>query len=380
MGISFPSFVEVYQAVEGFVEKNPEIAELESIASTEDRREVKAVHISDKKLPRDKKEVVVVVSGRHGNELGTRTFSIGLLEWLASEKAERIRKRQHIILVPIANPDGAAKNEFYAPFGRLSKLEKKITTYLAEVYKPDVLVDVHSLWYSDVEAVIDGHTEGSAEDDMIHGTLAYRMVKKAEEEGYPFLTTDHQGIRRILKRLSYNNFLCEAFYERIHSLVFGLELNHFSLSPEQVSRSGIACVKALLNVGNEGLPWQRNAGYPNRILIGDLFTSIRARGRNPGEKRDSRIKLWTQRNKFKRLERRVEAPNKLKISFEYSGEKLNSGLDLSFRLRGNPSLQKIELNGNKIDTYYTFSDSASIYVSVPIYPLEKGTYEISANT
>jgi hypothetical protein len=374
---SFPSIEKIYETVDKFVEENPEVAHMESVGLSEENRDVMAVHVTDKSLPMAEKEVTIVVCGRHGNELGTRTVGTGLLEWLALERASEIRKKHHIIVVPVANPDGCARNEFHAPLDRLSRVEKGIIEKLGETYKPDAVVDVHSLWFSDLEAVIDAHTKNLGEDEMIFKKLVSRMVESAEREGYPFLITDIRSIRRLLRGLRYNNFLCEAFYEKYHSLVFGLELSHLTLSPEEVKRSGIACISALLEAGNERFSWENTPGYPNSILIGDLFTSIRVGGKSEDERRRSRSKIWQNRDHFTRLRRKTEANNIIKVVSEYSGDELPLGFKLTCRIRGEPSIRKISLNGEEIDNYYKFRDNCSTYVSAPIYPAEKGTFNLS---
>jgi hypothetical protein len=374
---SFPSLEKIYEVVDRFVEENSEIAHMESVGRSDENRDVMAVHVTDKSRPVAEKEVSLIVCGRHGNELGTRTVGLGLLEWLTSERASEIREKQQIIVVPVANPDGCARKEFHAPSDGLSRLEEGIVGKLAEPYKPDAVVDVHSLWYSELEAVIDAHTENLGEDNMIHKRLTSRMVESAEREGYPFLSTDIRSIRRILRGLEYNNFLCEAFYEKNHSLVFGLELSHLTLSPEDVKRSGVACISTLLEAGNERFPWEKASGYPNRILIGDLFTSIRAGGESADERRRSRSKIWQNREHFTKPRRKTIAGNVIKVVSEYFGDELPVSFELICRIRGNPSIRRIVLNGEKIDKYYTFRDQCSTYVSASIHAEEKATYELS---
>ena len=69
---SFPSFEDVYEKVDRFVEKNSEISRSESLGASVEGREIRAVFVTDKSVPVQDKEVAVVVCGRHGNELGTR--------------------------------------------------------------------------------------------------------------------------------------------------------------------------------------------------------------------------------------------------------------------------------------------------------------------
>jgi len=363
---SFPSFEEIYKYANKFVEEHPEIAWSEVVGVSEEGQDVMAIHVTDKTFSSEGKEMFLAIYGRHGNELGTRVAGIGLLEWLESKEALEVRKRQHVIIVPVANPDGNAKNKFHAPENGLSKLEENIISNLAETYKPDAVVDVHSLWYNDLEAIIDAHPDSWGEDDMIYQRLAMRMWETVENSGNPFIVTNSKNIKKVLKALDYNNFLCEAFYEKVHPLVFGIELNHFNRSPLDVRNVGVVCVSSLLKAGNQRFPWQKNSGYPNQILLGDLFTSIRARGKNASERRKSRVEIWKNRKHFQRPKRSTISDNKIKIETGYSGKKLSFSFDLTTRIRKDRSIQGVSLNGKNVHEFSTFQDRSSTYVSVPI--------------
>lgn len=238
-------------------------------------------------------------------------------------------------------------------------------------------MDVHSLWYNELQAIIDGHTGSHGEDNMIHQILAMNMLESAEKTGHPFMITDFKNIKKVLAGLGYNNFLCDAFYDKVHSLVFGLELSHFNWSPLDVKNSGVACVSALLKAGNQRFSWQKDSGYPNHILFGDLFTSIRAAGKNSGERRRSRAEIWKNRKYFQRPARIRMRNDNIKVKTEYSGENLSSGLEITSRIRKDYAIKDIFLNRKKVDEFVTFQDRSSTYVSIPIKTIRKGKYELT---
>jgi hypothetical protein len=377
---AFPSSEETCEFTKKFVKRHPEMAWTEVIGVSEEGRDVMAIHLTDRTSPSEEKEVFLAAYGRHGNELGTRAAGIGLLEWLGSEEASEIRRHQHIITIPVVNPDGGVRDKFHAPEDKLSRLEKDVIAYLAETYRPDAVIDVHSLWYNDLQAVIDGHSTSWGEDNMIHRKLAMGMAEAAEKIGYPFIVTDPENIERTLEALTYNNFFCEAFYEEIHALVFGLELNHFNTSPSDVKNSGVACVLALLKEGTQRFPWGKNPGYPNEILVGDLFTSIRARGENAGERRKSRVEAWKNRKQFQGPKRNVMKNGNIKVEIGYSGKKLSTGVEITTRIRKDRSIQGLFLNGEDVNEFSTFQDTSSTYVAVPVNTVKKGEYELNITT
>jgi hypothetical protein len=69
----------------------------------------------------------------------------GSLDWLASDAARDILTNQQVIVVPVANPDGCAKQIFGLPTDRLSSLEKETVVNFGLSCIPDVVIDVHSV-------------------------------------------------------------------------------------------------------------------------------------------------------------------------------------------------------------------------------------------
>jgi hypothetical protein len=385
----YPSFEDTYRSAIKFVEEHQNIARSEVIAVTEQGREVIAIHITDPKIPLNEKQVFLAVYGRHGNELGTRVAGLTLLDWLSQEEALDIRRKQNVIVLPVANPDGSAENKFGAPRNGLSELEETIIDFLVETYKPDAVVDIHSLGDAYLEAIIDGHTDSWAEDDMIHRRLAMKVSKDAVLAGHNLISTDYLKIKQLLAqaRSGYNNFLCEAFYEKNHSLVFGLELCHFNLTPEHVKNVNEICLSSLLKAGNQKLPWQKNPSYPNQILVGDLSTSIRVKGENPGERRKSRHEVWKNRENIKILKTIIKEVKgsetdikEINTTTKYSGEETISGFELIARFPRQTRIQKVSVNGEKVRDFSTFNESDSNYLVVPIRTVTKGEYTITITT
>ncbi|MCK4298820.1 MAG: hypothetical protein KAX80_04770, partial [Planctomycetes bacterium] len=335
----FPSLEDIYSACEEFVTKHAPLARLETLGSSPEGRPVQAVFVTEPSVPPSEKEVALFVCGRHGNELGTRVVGLALLEWLASEAGAETRRKQLVVVVPVANPDGCVREEFFAPDDGLSETEQATIAQLASSLRPDAVLDVHSMSAGDTEAVITAHTTAAGEDEFVHRAVGVRMVEGAARAGYPF------ALHRVHLSDGYNNFFCGMCYERLHSLAFGMETNHFALTPEESAESAVAAITPLLRTGNQRAPWQCSPGYPNRIIVGELRSSIQATGTCPEEVRESRCRLWAARRHFAWPRREMPNPHTLQLSTDYTGEEEGFAFSLCCRLRGEPDVRNVSLNG-----------------------------------
>jgi len=365
----YPSLDEIYERLDRFVSDRPDIARTESLGLSEENREVRAVTVTDGRIPEEEKDVAVIVCGRHGDELGARVVGPALLDWLASPEGEETRRRQIVIVVPVANPDGCVHEEFGAPKDRLSETEEKTIGALAKARRPDVVVDIHSWGPVDGEAVITANTSRAGEDVFIHEAIARKMAESAAAKGYPFL------IHRCSLSGAYNNFYSGMCYESFHSLAFGMEVNHGFLSPEECAESGVAAIQALFEEGNTRSGWEPLAGYPAGILGGEFLVFVGAAGGNAAERRESRCEIWRNRDSFEWPWRTCPARHVFGAKMSYSGEKaLSRGFRLVRQIRGCPEVKAVRMNGNSVE-WSTCADNSSTYVSVEIHPSGKGKEE-----
>lgn len=357
----FLSLEEINDLIDHFISEYHEISKCEVMCLSEDGQEIKAVHVTDKDVPLEEKEIIMIVCGRHGNERGTRVVGPALLDWLRTDEARKTLASQHIIVVPVVNPDGCVKEEFHAPDDRLSNEEESTIATLARKFIPDAVMDVHS-WGGilDGEGVIMGNTGDHAEDHFIYHTLAQKMNDDACLRGYPFRL---KAAKRVPGQ--YNNFFSGMCYNEYHSLAFGMEVNHESLTSQEAAESGLAILRSLILTGNTKHSFEQFPGYPNRIIKGDFATSIRACGNNPGQRRSSRKELWRNRDHFTRPDRKFYKGDRIVVRTEYSGEPLASPFSLVCRVRKKVDVRKVTLNGVLVDPL-KFTDECSTYYSVEI--------------
>jgi hypothetical protein len=377
---SFLSYSEIVEWLFQFAEQNKAIVKLEVIGLSDEGREIHAVHVTNKANSIENKEVVLIILGRHGDEIGTRVVSKALLAWLASPEATRYVDNQHIIVVPVANPDACVKEIFGLPAFHLSTLEKNSILKFGLKYIPDVVFDIHSVGkekygfnWGGLEAIVIDEQATAGEDQYIIRAMAEEMIRGASRAGFPFLLHNLEFYKNLriwadaLSESAFNNYVNRVFYDAFHSLTFGAEVNHFVLSPDEAAKSGVAVIQSLLEMGLRTYPWEYYPGYPNRILCGDFLASIKPFGENAHQRRISRRELWLQRHCFDvplNPHRKMLNDHSVNVLFKYSGEqKIQNGLTVNIRIRGQPNIKQVDINGTGTD-YYTKADECSTYVGV----------------
>lgn len=384
---SFPTYSELCELLENMVISHEALLRSETIGVSPGGREIRAIHVSNEEFPIEQKEIALIICGRHGDELGTRVLGPCLLEWLVSGACDTILKSQHIIVVPIANPDGCEKEVFGLPRDRLSGLEKKSILRLARKYLPDVVVDVHSVGkekygynWGGLQAVVIDRNAKNGEDPFIFASAANEMIQHACTEGYPFLLHDVDFYRNLRARAKgvaqcgFNNYINRACYDAFHSLIFGVELNHFVQSPNDTAASGLAAIKPLLRMGNRTFPWEYFSGYPNRILSGDFLASIRAKGASAGLRRKSRQEIWKSLEGFVipyNPYRRMLHGSSVEVLYKYhGGKRIKQGLTFCFQILKNHKVKKVLLNGQSTG-FYAKRDRCCTYIFVDVDDLGK---------
>jgi hypothetical protein len=207
-------------------------------------------------------------------------------------------------------------------------------------------------------------------------------MQKACSEGYPFLLHDVEFYRDLparakgLAQYGFNNHINRACYEAFHSLIFGVELNHFVQSPGDTAASGLAVIRTLLNMGNRTFPWEFFSGYPNRLLSGDFLASIRAKGSSAGSRRESRQEIWKGLKGFIcpfNPYRRMSQGGTVEVSYKYHGvKKIKRGLTLCFQVLKKSKVKKLRLNGQPAG-FYAKKDRGCLYIFVDVDDLGKNT-------
>ena len=173
----------------------------------------------------------------------------------------------------------------------------------------------------------------------------------------------------------YTNYTCGPAYVKWHSLVFGMEVNHFAITEaRQVAESGMVPCAALLKMGNRRFPWEKDVGYPVNILQGDFRVSLRPTGNNAAEKRRSRTRIWAERHNFNIPHRKMTDAETTVAKVRYFGHDLPMEFALCLRMR-QKDIDSVVLEGRKID-FEIFEDRCSKFVYVPLVMERAGLLEV----
>jgi len=410
---------EIYSWVDRYVKDNGRIADKMVLGKSEDGRwEVPAVVVTNKSIPDDEKQIAIITLARHGQERGARVVGPEILHYLSSDDASEVRDRQTVIVVPVVNPTGVVLDEFHSTLYGITDHEKKIFGTLCSLYRPDMMLDYHSLGKSeatkydrgDMEVIIPANSTKWGMDEQIYQYVANKMAEEAAAEGWPYEIHTLEDLsyyyfgeastgrlpQRYLqekvfllhiqnayehydfpqKNMGYTNYTNGPAYLKWHTLVFGMEINHWSIKVEDgLAASGAVPCKALLNMGNKRFPWEKDPGYPTNILVGDFRISIRPSGKNPGERRVSREKIWNERFNFDVLMREMlEDPEVTLVEVGYLGNNVPLTFDLCLRMRQD-KIKKVFVKAREVN-FETFNDDCSTFVSVPITLMEAGILKL----
>jgi len=368
---------EIYSWIDDFVKKNEKIAEKMVLGKSEDGKwEIPAIIVTNKSIANDNKQIAIVTLARHGNERGGIVVGPEIMNFLASDEAGETRDKQTVIVVPVCNPVGIILDEFHSTMTGITDLEKEIMGNLCAVYTPDMMIDYHSLGAiqgskydrGDMEVIIPANTTKWGMDEQIYQYVAGKMVEETGAKGFPYeihtledlacyyfgemgnprLPWRYQKEKVFLLNVQnfyehydtperlpgYTNYTCGPAYLKWHTLVFGMETNHWSVKADNgLSESGLYPCQALLNLGNDRVPWEKDPGYPTNLICGDFRISIRALGNTPGERRVSREKIWNERDNFALFERALIDPETTLAKVGYMGDKFPLDFALCLRMR-----------------------------------------------
>jgi hypothetical protein len=260
-----------------------------------------------------------------------------------------------------------------------------------------------------MEVIIPANTTRWAMDEQIHQYVAQKMREAAESAGWPYeihtledLAAYYFGGTEIgnmpwmylqekvylLHMLdsydnydvpmesAYTNYTCGPAYLKWHTLVFGMETNHWAITkPNDIALSGMIPCSALLKMGSTRFPWEKDSGYPVNIIIGDFRISIRPVGKNAAERRISRIKLWGERTKFSLPQREMPNQEITTARVRYFGESLPLQFALCLRMRQSP-IDSVTMDGKSLE-FETFKDSCSTFLYIPLSIDRAGTVELT---
>jgi len=275
-------------------------------------RPVHAIRVTDPTAADEDKEHALITALHSGQERSGTTTVFCLLEWLLSgdPAAREMLRRQVVVCVPIAHPDGyvgagSPGNVYHlwtpgGPADPANQPEAVALQGVMDELQPEVHADIHGISmhfarYTMLE------NSGSSYSNLglrsYHPEVIRRMDEAALAEGYP---SDHQesdaerafwgpeleGISDKLWVGRPRPYAANYAYNRYHTLM--------SASEVCWERSGLLRHRALLQIGNEIWPGEYYPGYPVRVVMSNNYHMITAYGRTAAARRRSRIELWNK--------------------------------------------------------------------------------------
>jgi len=411
---------EVHAWIDNFVEHHPQIAEKKVLGKSDNGKwDIPAVTLTNKLIPDGDKQVAMVTLLRHGQERGARIIGAEILTYLASDEAAETLDRQKVIVVPIVNPEGFVRDEFNSSMYGITDMEKRIWGELCKNDIPDMMIDYHSLGKSDatkydrgdMEVIIPANSTKWGMDEQIYQLVANRMLEAAEAKGWPYeihtledlsfyyfgdgptarlpqrylqekvfllhIQNAYEHYDTTLHLPGYTNYTCGPAYMKWHTLVFGMETNHWSIKPEDgLGESGLVPCKALLDMGNNRFPWEKDPGYPTSLICGDFRISIRTVGKTPGARRISRAKLWPERVNFDILKREMlEDPETTLAEVGYIGENVSFDFALCLRMRQD-IIKSVMIDGRDAE-FETYKDHCSTFLYIPMTMEKPGLQKLT---
>ena len=335
------TFEEYEATLKYWSQQHPGIFSFQKRGQSHDGQPIYAVKITDSTVADGDKQVALVSALHGGPERCGTTTALRLIEWLMgdSELAKETRRRQIVLVIPIANPHAFFTTdrfgnkehiELYDPELKWWDLKKialaapdktpELAAVLAVVdeYRPEVHLDLHGTglqaFPSDKlgdRTMREGQTmfEVSACSYSNCGVRPWdprvteAMVRAGQEAGFGsdraeadaqrcFWNADHDSLK--------NRLWIAPRPGRFRSLFYGYMKYHTMISTTEVGweESGVARISGILALGNA--PWvdEQASGYPVGHVRARAGRFITAYGETATQRRQSRVELWGKQVNF----------------------------------------------------------------------------------
>ncbi|MFH1301894.1 MAG: M14 family zinc carboxypeptidase [Planctomycetota bacterium] len=318
----------------------PDWVQVDRIGVTLEGIPIPLLKITDQKVDDKQKQVCLMTALHGGPERSGTTAVMHFIEWLASDDpaAVETRKNQLLLIIPIINPyayfetdrfgnsqkidpyTGGGTNNWDLKTFQFKQPEKspEVMAVLSVIdqFQPDVHVDVHGTGLQEYSPEQLGSREryrgqtmfevtGSAYSNVTLRPWDWRITEAINEAGikagygYDRFEADAQRLfwGNPLAAMSNklwlgrpNFYTAHYGYARYHTMVMALEVGW--------EQSGVARLKALMNIGNTKWKGEYFPGYPVNRMQGYIGHFVSAWGTTPQARRKSRVELWQKQPYF----------------------------------------------------------------------------------
>lgn len=362
---------------------------------------IQAVTITDNPSADDDKQHVMIIAGQHGSEESGRIIALALMDWLASDEAAEVRRRQKIVIMPNVNPDGAEADTYETAAGVQlngehgiappASPEARAIQQVAFDLAPEAFVDLHARGFAgwSYDMVLYPWTRPYTDDHAIFHAVATDMAAAGERAGIPHVVhpLTWPGWEGSIAGVENPKAVTFAYrnFKSISILTETSESNETSRPAEERARVGVARVRALLEWGHRRHPSLQHAGYPVSLAVNMFQAGVAAAGRTAAERRASRIALWKNEARFKDIRAVIpERPDRHTMQCTYEGERLAIAAGLQFRVAGHAEPKSVRLNGRELapsaeDGYAVWRDVCSTFVVATIPEVVAGEYRLEVD-
>jgi hypothetical protein len=335
------SFEEYDATLKYWAQQHPGLFTWEKRGESHDGQPVYLVKITDSAVPNEDKQVALVSALHSGPERSGTTTILHLIEWLLSDSdlAKETRRKQVVLLVPIANPyaffttdrfTNKQKIDLYDPqigYWDLPKLKLAVPQRTPELaaflgivdeYKPEMHLDLHG---TGLQAFPD---DKLGDRTMRQGQTMFEisacsysncgvrpwdprvteaMVKAGVEAGFGsdraeadaqrcFYNPDHDVFRSRLWNAPRP--------QRFRTMFYGYMKYHTMISTTEIGweQSGVARVSGILALGNKQWVDEKFSGYPVTRVRARAGRFVTAYGQTATQRRQSRVELWNRQPSF----------------------------------------------------------------------------------
>lgn len=316
-----PSLEECAETLRYWAEKHAGIMTLDVRGKTKEDLPILLARVTDPSAKDEDKQIVLITGLHSGAERTGATAILHFMEWLLgdSPEAAETRRKQIVLLMPIANPWGFDKGSnansqgidpYSAQRGKAWEIETltlrepekapEIAAFKSVVdeFKPDVHADMHGvplLWNGQQVVESAGTAYSNCSLRPWDWRLTEAMIAEAQKAGYGIDRGESDSQRLFwgpdMAPISDRFWMGRPYfytstyaYTACHTLPVTAEVGW--------EESGVARLKGLIGVGNGTWEGENVPGYPVNVMKSVVGQWIVSWGRNAAERRRSRVELW----------------------------------------------------------------------------------------
>lgn len=277
-------------------------------------RAIWAMAITDQAVGDEDKQHVLLSGLHSGVERSGTQAILASMEWLLrgeDEVARETRRRQVVLCVPVAHPDGYVRGEHgplyvdwttAGPRHPEALPEGVAFQKLVDDFIPDVHADVHGINLGFAACTMLENSAASYSNLALrpyHREIIDWMDQAALAEGFGSDTQESDS-ELVCWGPEMGPELVPRTWRgrpRTYAALYGYWCYHTMVLASEVrwARSGVARHRRLFQVGNEVWSGEAVAGYPTRVVLANDYHLVVARGGTAAERRASRVELWNRR-------------------------------------------------------------------------------------